>query len=110
MLFASGRRAPSRQGSAEHLHLASDERLAATIRRMNGTDSAVLANDRMLRSLLPAIRADFTAAETYRFRPGPPLACPVVVMTGATDLIVTEEEAAAWAQHTAMSCELPHPL
>jgi surfactin synthase thioesterase subunit len=106
VLFASGRRAPSRRGTTERLHLSSDERLAATIRRLNGTDSAVLANDRMLRSLLPAIRADFTAAETYRYRPGPPLACPVVVMTGATDPVVTEEEAAAWAKHTAMSCEL----
>lgn len=49
---------------------------------------------------LPAIRNDYKAAETYRYRPGPKLNCPVHVFTGTEDPMVTEDEAAAWADHT----------
>ncbi|MEU9148259.1 alpha/beta fold hydrolase [Streptomyces sp. NPDC048349] len=103
-LFASGRRAPSRHRDDERLHLAPDDRLLATIRRMSGTDPAVLADDELLRAVLPAIRGDYKAAETYRYLPGPALACPVVVLNGDSDPEVSSQEAAAWAGHTEGPC------
>lgn len=103
-LFASGRRAPSRPRENEHVHLAPDAQLLSTIRRMSGTDPAVLADEELLRSVLPAIRADYRAAETYRYLPGPPLTCPIVVLNGTTDPEVTEEEATAWTTHTTSAC------
>ncbi|MDX3538892.1 alpha/beta fold hydrolase [Streptomyces sp. MB09-01] len=99
-LFASGRRAPSRPRENQLVHLAPDEQLLARIKGMNGTDPAVLADDELLRSVLPAIRGDYKAAETYRYRPGPALTSPVTVLTGDSDPEVTAEEAAAWADHT----------
>ncbi|MER7732244.1 alpha/beta fold hydrolase [Streptomyces erythrochromogenes] len=99
-LFASGRRAPSHHRENQTVHLAPDERLLAEIRALSGTDPAVLADDELLRSVLPAIRGDYKAAETYRYRPGPALTCPITVLTGDADPAVTAEEAAGWADHT----------
>lgn len=71
---------------------------------MSGTDAAVLADDELLRTVLPAIRADYKAAETYRHHPGPPLACPLLVVNGDRDPEVTAEEAEAWTDHTSAGC------
>lgn len=54
----------------------------------------------MLRLALPVLRGDYKAAETYAYRPGPPLNCPVHAFTGDRDPMVTEAEARAWADHT----------
>ncbi|MEV5655550.1 alpha/beta fold hydrolase [Streptomyces sp. NPDC052291] len=100
VLFASGRRAPSRPREKENVHRSPDAQLLTTIRRMSGTDPAVLADDELLRSILPAIRADYKAAETYRYEPSAPLTCPIEVLNGTEDPEVTAEEATAWTTHT----------
>lgn len=104
VLFASGRRAPSRPRENENVHLSPDAQLLTTIRRMSGTDPAVLADEELLRSVLPAIRADYKAAETYRYTPGPPLTCPIEVLNGTEDPEVTDAEARAWTTHTKAAC------
>lgn len=104
-LFASGRRAPSRVRD-ERVHLADDDRLIADITQLSGTDAAVLGDPEILRMILPAIRSDYKAAETYRYRPGPPLGLDVVALVGDTDQQVTADEAAAWREHTTASFEL----
>ncbi|MEU5635063.1 thioesterase II family protein [Streptomyces rishiriensis] len=97
-LFASGRRAPSRWRD-ERVHQAGEEEFLAELRTLNGTDPAVLEDEEILRMILPAVRSDYRAAETYRPEPGR-VGCPVVVMFGNDDPKVTEEEARAWAEHT----------
>ncbi|MEV6105519.1 alpha/beta fold hydrolase [Streptomyces sp. NPDC051940] len=104
VLFASGRRAPSRHRANERVHLAGDDHLIATIKRMSGTDPTVLGDDELLRAVLPAIRADYKAAETYRYEPGPALDCPLVVVNGDSDPEVTPGEARSWSEHTAAEC------
>ena len=98
-LFASGRRAPSAH-RAETVHLLDDRGLLADVRKLSGTDMAVLGDEDMLRAALPAIRSDYRAAETYAYRPGPPLRCPITVFTGDDDPKTTVEEARAWSTHT----------
>lgn len=98
-LFASGRRAPS-QRRAEALHLADDATLVAEMRGLDGTDDALLASDEIVRMILPAIRNDYRAVETYRYVDGPALSCPVTVLLGDRDPKVTRPEAEAWRQHT----------
>ncbi|MFF9869951.1 thioesterase II family protein [Streptomyces sp. NPDC013953] len=101
-LFASGRRAPSCHRDQDAVHLADDETLLTTVRSLRGTRPEVLADDALLRRLLPAFRGDYQAAETYRKSPGAPLLrCPVTVLTGTADPEVTRAEADAWADHTA---------
>jgi len=98
-LFVSGRRAPSRPRE-EYNYLLSDDDLIAQIRALNGTDSRVLDDDELVRLALPAIRADYRAAETYVYRQGAPLSCPITVFAGRDDPKATVEESQAWSEHT----------
>lgn len=73
-LFASGRRAPH-INRGEDVHLRDDAGVVAELRRMSGTDSGLLGDDELLRLVLPAVRADYQAVETYRYQPGRALDC-----------------------------------
>jgi pyochelin biosynthesis protein PchC len=104
-LFASGRRAPSRH-RVETVHQLDDEGIVTELKKLSGTDARILGDLEVLRMILPAIRSDYTAAETYRYLPGPTLDCPIVALTGESDPKVTLEEAQAWADHTTGGFEL----
>ncbi|MFJ9626140.1 thioesterase II family protein [Streptomyces sp. NPDC101175] len=97
--FASGRRAPSALRD-ERLHLAADRDLLAELVRQGGTPQAVLDDPELVELILPALRADYRAVETYRHRPGAPLDTPVTVLVGTDDPKVTPAEAHAWQDHT----------
>lgn len=98
-LFASGRRAPSRHRH-EDLHRAGIPALLAEMRSLGGTDQRILNDNDLLNLMLPMVRADYAAIETYRFDPGPPLSCGITAMIGDRDPRVSLDEAAAWADHT----------
>jgi surfactin synthase thioesterase subunit len=98
VLVASGRGAPSRQRS-EGVHLLDDDGVVAKIRRINGTDTRILGDDEVLRMVLPAIRADYTAVETYRATDAA-VRCPVTAFVGDDDAMCTVPEARAWGEHT----------
>jgi surfactin synthase thioesterase subunit len=101
-LFVSGRRAPT-VPRADRLHLESDDRLVAELRRQGGTDPRLLDDKEILGMILPALRADYQAVETYTYRPGPPLAIPLTALVGDADPRATPAEAAAWGDHTTAS-------
>ncbi|MEU6076631.1 alpha/beta fold hydrolase [Micromonospora sp. NPDC047074] len=108
-LFVSGRRAPHRR-KMERIHLRDDAGLIAEVRALAGTDDTLLDDEDVVRMVLPAIRADYTAAETYEYRPEPRLDCPIVALIGDRDPRVTVEEAQAWQEHTGAEFELAvHP-
>ncbi|HEX6354502.1 thioesterase II family protein [Actinophytocola sp.] len=98
-LFASGRRAPSRD-RAERVHQASDAELVSELRTLGGVDAAMLADPEVLEMILPAVRGDYRAVETYRHDPDRGLDCPITVLTGDNDPRVSLDEARAWAEHT----------
>lgn len=98
-LIASARRAPSRHRD-ESVHLRPDEGVVDELRLLGGVERAFLEDPELRAMILPAIRSDYEAIETYRHPPRPPLRTPVTVLTGDTDPQVTPEEAAAWAAHT----------
>lgn len=102
-LFASGRRAPSRYRS-ESVHRRDDDGIVAELTALSGTDPSVLGDEELLRMVLPAVRSDYTAIETYRHVPGERLDCPITVLTGSEDPRVSREEADDWARHTSGSC------
>ncbi|MET8030954.1 thioesterase II family protein [Streptomyces avermitilis] len=105
VLFASGRRAPSRCRE-ESVHLHDDAGIMAELSRLDGTDAQVLTDPELREMVLPALRSDYRAVETYRYRPGPPLPCPVVALVGDSDPKTTVDEARAWGDHTAGPFEL----
>ncbi|MBQ0853731.1 thioesterase II family protein [Streptomyces sp. NPDC057620] len=104
-LYVSGRRAPTLPHD-KGIHLADDATLVAHIGALSGTDARILDDPEVLELVLPAIRADYRAAETYRYVPGPPLSCPLFVLTGDQDSQVTPAQARGWASHTAGAHEL----
>ncbi|GAB3966451.1 thioesterase II family protein [Streptomyces sparsus] len=104
-LFASGRRAPSRTRN-ETVHTLDDDGVVAELRALAGTDTRFLQDEELLRMVLPAIRSDYRAVETYRCEPGAALNCPITVLTGDADPKTSLEEAGAWDEHTAAEAEL----
>jgi pyochelin biosynthetic protein PchC len=98
-LFVSGRRAPS-QYRAEYVHQQDDDGIVAKIKELSGTDTRVLDNEELLQMVLPAIRSDYKAIETYQFQDGPKLRCPIHAFVGDADPQATIEEATAWEEYT----------
>jgi surfactin synthase thioesterase subunit len=103
-LFVSGRRAPSTYRD-EAVHRRDDAGILEEVRRLNGTVSALLSDEDMMRAALPALRADYHAIETYRCAPDITVNCPISVLTGQDDPRTTLDEALAWARHTSGSFE-----
>lgn len=98
-LFASGRRAPSRHRD-DRLHRSSDGDILTHARRLGGPGSAVLDDPEIRAMVLPLLRNDYHAVETYRHDPSAVLDCPITVLTGDLDALLTLDEAHAWAEHT----------
>jgi pyochelin biosynthetic protein PchC len=98
-LFASGRRAPSSLRQ-ETTHQWPDRELIGEVIALSGTGSELLDDEEIMRMVLPAIRSDYTAVETYRWTPGTMLTCPIHAFIGDVDPKVTVEEALPWDKHT----------
>ncbi|WP_431970280.1 thioesterase II family protein [Nocardia sp. bgisy134] len=101
-LFVSGRPAPS---FVEHrrLHLESDEALIADLERLAADPApiALLRTEPGLADLvLPAVRSDYQAVETYRHRHGEPLACDLAALVSTDDPTTTPEQADGWRAFT----------
>lgn len=104
VLFASARCAPSRHRSLG-IHQLDDTGVLAELRRLNGTDSGVFDDDELVQMVLPVLRNDYRAAETYRYADGPPIMAPVVGLVGDADPRVAPEEMEGWRQETTGSFE-----
>jgi medium-chain acyl-[acyl-carrier-protein] hydrolase len=50
--------------------------------------------------MLPIIRADFKASQTYTYVPGPPLECSLRAFGGLQDEMVPREQVESWGEHT----------
>jgi surfactin synthase thioesterase subunit len=104
-LFASGRRAPSRTRD-ENVHTRDDAGVIAEMKALSGTDAKILQDEELLQMVLPAIRSDYQAVETYRCDPGATVRCPVTVLTGDADPRTSLDEARDWEAHTTAGSDL----
>lgn len=104
-LVASGRSAPSCV-RVEQVHRYDDTQLLGEIRSLAGTDTQVFDDDEIVRMILPALRVDYRAVETYRCEPGARIAAPITVLTGDADPRTSLEQARAWEGHTDGEFEL----
>jgi pyochelin biosynthetic protein PchC len=105
-LFASARRAPSVTRD-ERVHLLDDTRLIAELNRLGGTAAAVLADPELRALVLPIVRADYRAVETYAPVPANArLTCPVSVFVGEADPVAPVPEARAWQAHTTKGADV----
>lgn len=100
VLFVSAHRAPHLPDTREMIHDLPRAKFIAALRELEGTPPDVLNNKELIDIYLPALKADFTLAETYTYTPGHPLDCPILAFGGRDDFQVTEAEIAAWREQT----------
>ncbi|MGA4879539.1 thioesterase II family protein [Streptomyces lydicamycinicus] len=98
-LIASGRPAPSRVRLTTS-YLLDDAALAEQVAWLGGTATALLDHPEMRSLLLPLIRGDYQASETYRPRGDGPLTCPLLALGGDADPVASLEDIQAWSDHT----------
>ena len=99
-LFASGHRAPHLPDPDPPIHHLPDAEFIEELRELNGTPEAVLESSELLELVLPMLRADFAAAETYLYRSDAPLSCPITALGGTDDDKVSPEALQGWGEHT----------
>ncbi|MFF8974808.1 thioesterase II family protein [Streptomyces sp. NPDC014995] len=103
--FASGRPAPSLD--RDHLvHRLDDAGVLAELRTLSGTDPLLFEDEELQQLMLPVVRGDYRAVETYRCAPGATVGCPVTVLVGDSDPRVSVDSAAAWSRHAPAGTDL----
>jgi surfactin synthase thioesterase subunit len=68
--------------------------------RYNAIPPEILADPELVKFIVPSLKADVTALETYQHLWEPPLDCPLSVYGGREDLRVGQPEIEAWREHT----------
>ncbi|MEV6637309.1 alpha/beta fold hydrolase [Actinoplanes sp. NPDC051470] len=105
-LFASGSGAPTRPRRMTLTPEAGDDDLVEELRRMGGTDEALLADPEALMLMLPPLRHDYRLMTAYSVRPGARVIAPITALFGEDDEATPPDAAAAWAGHTDGDFEL----
>jgi surfactin synthase thioesterase subunit len=98
-LLVSGRTSPTRP-RAETVHAGTDDEMLEHVALLGGTEQEVFAEPAMRDMIMPALRADYIAIETYQYRAGDQVQCPIDALIGLADPRTTVAEAAAWAEVT----------
>jgi medium-chain acyl-[acyl-carrier-protein] hydrolase len=99
-LFVSGCTAPHIRNVDDPTYNLPDTEFIDELRRLKGTPAEVLDNAELMQLMLPIIRADFKASQTYQYIPGEPLSCPVRACGGLKDEMVTRDKIEGWGEHT----------
>lgn len=106
-LFVSGHRAPQLpHPMGQYDYRLPDAEFRERLRELAGTPEEVLAHEELLDLVIPILRADFEAADTYRWRPGPRMSCPLTVYGGAEDPEAPPETLPDWSALTSGPCEV----
>ena len=99
-LFFAARRAPQLPDPNPHCYRLSEPLFLRAVSNLNGLPQEFLANKELVRMMMPTLRADFEAAETYRYTDEEPFDCPITVFGGTDDYSVTSDELVAWHHQT----------
>ncbi|WP_369636197.1 thioesterase II family protein [Nocardia sp. JMUB6875] len=107
-LFVSGRPAPAFEVTGR-LHAGPDADLIAELERLSNDPESVriLREEPSLAELvLPAVRSDYQAVETYRHEPGAPLRTPITALISTADPTTTAAQAEQWRDYTETDFDL----
>jgi pyochelin biosynthesis protein PchC len=98
-VFVSSCRAPDRAGGGS-VHETSDEQLWELVVAEGGIPCELARDASAAAALLPGLRADITAHETYVPHPGPRLRCAIRAYYSPADHLATSEDVTAWESWT----------
>jgi medium-chain acyl-[acyl-carrier-protein] hydrolase len=99
-LFVSARRAPQLPDMNTHCHHLSEPVFLKAVSNLNGLSKEFVENKELVQLMMPTLRADFKAAETYHYVEEEPLSCPISAFGGTEDYSVTSEELMGWRYQT----------
>jgi medium-chain acyl-[acyl-carrier-protein] hydrolase len=102
-LFLSAQPAPGNAGVPQ-LHQLDDEDFRDAVVRLGGIDPEIAADEYVMESLQPLLRADFTLWERHRPVPAAPLDCPITVLCGDADPRVPVASTDGWRGETTAGC------
>jgi medium-chain acyl-[acyl-carrier-protein] hydrolase len=106
-LVVCGIRAPHHAPEAEILHrMSAIDFVAAVERRYGAMPNEFRDRPEVLELLLPALRADLEADETYVRHSSVPLDIPILALAGNQDRIVSRSAMWGWCAHTRAHFEL----
>jgi surfactin synthase thioesterase subunit len=109
-LFVAGCAPPHLPAVRPSIHLLPDQAFVDALNeRLCVMPDAVLGNRELLARILPGLRADFAMLETYTFKPGERLDCPITAFGGQEDSAVTPEALTAWSEHTSTFSQQTFP-
>jgi surfactin synthase thioesterase subunit/acyl carrier protein len=97
-LFVAGCRAPSLPAARPPIYASTEDELVHELDALNGTSPEILGNPEFRRIFLPALRADLEIGDTYAYRSGPALSCPVFAYGGLDDADARPDELKEWAR------------
>ncbi len=100
LLIVSGRTAPQIPDPDPPTYNLPDDMLIKELHRLNGTPREVLDHPELMELMLPIIRADFQAVQTYQFTRKAPLHCAITALGGLGDTEVSRPSLEAWGEHT----------
>ncbi|MBN2502333.1 MAG: thioesterase [Anaerolineales bacterium] len=106
LLVVSASRAAHLPPTRSPIHTLEQPDFIAELKQMGGTPDTILENAELMQLLLPTLRTDFKAAETYRYTPGEKLSCPILALASPTDPYVKISQVAAWEQLTSNTFQI----
>lgn len=102
-LFVAGCRAPQLPGPELSLHTLPESDFVERLRELKQTPEILLQDNELMSLFLPALRADFSAWETYVYSEGQPLNCPISAFGGSEDTKLKLEAVRLWCVQTRSS-------
>lgn len=103
-LIVSGRRAPTVPDEDKPTYDLPRDEFIEEIRGLTGTPDEVLQHQELMELMLPVLRADFEACDTYRYDgTGSSLPVPILALGGAEDERIPESAIQPWSLETSES-------
>ncbi|MWA16245.1 thioesterase II family protein [Streptomyces sp. BA2] len=99
-LLVAGHRPPHLPDHLAPLYDLPDKEFLAGVFALDGTSDELLAEPEVVQALLPLLRADFTAVDTYVHRLTEAVRCPVTVFTASADPTVIPGQMSRWSDVT----------
>ncbi|MGE5351775.1 MAG: thioesterase II family protein [Acidobacteriota bacterium] len=103
-LFVSSISSP--QVKKEVTYNLSKDKFLNKLKEMNKIPSEVLKDRDLVDLMYPILKADFSVSETYSYKAGFKIDCPITAFGGLSDINISLDEIQAWAEVTNSSFEL----
>jgi medium-chain acyl-[acyl-carrier-protein] hydrolase len=99
-LFVSGAGAPHVPSRELPLHALPEDEFIEALEGLNGTPKELLESEELMQLMLPILRADFAVCETYTYKNGSILNCPITAFGGLQDRRLHRSDIKAWSAET----------